>query len=191
MNLAFNIRCSFSKFQAKQLRNKDVGQQNAHCGASFDISVGECGHSRPDRHLEVLIIILNFPPQWTCAHAHTHTHKHIHTISVTTQASWSAVCVLHINVQFRLCIWHLYGMGAVNAVEIPSETVALHHPIRLGNHYDCVSSWFVTLEQTRVSKNKVFWIKWPSWASKGWVPCQWLGGTPSSDTAGDACPWIP
>ena len=78
MNLAFNIRCSFSKFQAKQLRNKDVGQQNAHCGASFDISVGECGHSRPDRHLEVLIIILNFPPQWTCAHAHTHTHTHTH-----------------------------------------------------------------------------------------------------------------
>ena len=132
-----------------------------------------------------------------CTHTHTHTHTHTPLISVTTQASWSAVCALHINVQFRLCIWHLYGMGAVNAVEIPNETVALlhllkrNHPIRLGNHYGCVSSWFVTLEQTRVSKNKVFWIKWPSWASMGWVPCRWLGGAPNIDTAGDACPWIP
>lgn len=95
------------------------------------------------------------PSAAMCSCAHTPPpHVSYHTRQLKRRVSFALMCI-------RRCIWHLYGTGRVNAVEIPNDTVTLlplskrNHPIRLGHHSDCVSSWFVTFKQTRVSKNKI------------------------------------
>ena len=76
VNLAFNIKCSFSKSETKWLRNKDVGQQNAHHRESITaLHRHKCGLVWPFTPKQTSggpYVILNHPPHWACTHTHTH-----------------------------------------------------------------------------------------------------------------------
>ena len=160
VNLAFNIRCSFSKSETKWLRNKDVGQQNAHCRVSF---AALYRHKRgwvwpftPRQTSGGLYVILHHPPQRACAHAHTHTpHISYHTSQLKCHVSFALMCN-------PVCVSDIrMGWGELMLWKYPTKQSLFFLfqkeiiPYALEITMIVLSSWFVTFKQTRVPKNKV------------------------------------
>lgn len=172
MNL-LNIRCSFSKGwnQVAEEMNH-LWQPRMHMG----------GFPALDRHTRGWVwpfppqtdiwgpptVRFRCPPQRPCARLPTP-----HVSSYTTPTPLAHRVSFWRNIVSRGCPSDIcMGQERVNANEIPNDTVTLL-PLSKRNHP--ISPWTslsvyhpdlkTTFKQTRVSKNKFFWIKCPSRAS--------------------------
>lgn len=161
-----------------------------HC---IDISVGECGHSQPDRHLEVRTWFCITPLSGhVLVRTHTHTsHISYHTSQPKCRVSFALmcnpVCVSDICMRWgELMLWKyatkqlLFFLFQKEIIPYALEiTMIVYHPDLLHSN------------KPESLRTKFFLNKMSQLSLCGMGALLTLGGAPDCDPAGDACPWIP
>lgn len=116
MNSASSLKCSFSKSETKQLRNKDVRQRNTHVWSVKLLNWHTCGERTVVRTQIVSWRSSHESApslQRACMHnsahtAHMHAHTHSSTQSFIKHTSWGTVCLLYSSLIPYMCALDIF-----------------------------------------------------------------------------------